>query len=112
MCKSSVSDFCKIPGTGGSHPKTKCFSPSLQLFLQNCLLDFFSGFHLLLVIIYVAPGMGFRCPGDGPFMSGWGAGWAVAGGEWKSQTGASEDGNALGSRDVVYLNKILCLYSR
>lgn len=46
---------------------------------------------------------GFRFPGDGPFTSGWGARWPVAGvgggeGEWKSQTRASGDGSALGSQ--------------
>lgn len=72
MCESFVSDLCKIPGAGGFTPEKKLFFSSLQLFLQNCFLDFFSGFRLLLEIIYLAPGMRFRFLGSDPFMSGWG----------------------------------------
>lgn len=107
--KASCQTFAKSLGRGFAPEKKNCFSPRLQLFLQNCFLDFFSDFHLFLEVTYLAPGTGFRFPGDGPFMSGWGVRWTGQGGEWKSQTRVSEDGSALGSQDVVYLSKILCL---
>lgn len=87
-----MSDLCKIPGSGTSSPEKNYFSPSLQLILQNCFLNFFSELHLLLEIIYLAPGMGFRFLEDGPLWQLEVQGGQWQGSEWKSQTGASEEG--------------------
>lgn len=63
-----MGDHCRILGQEFV-PAKIFFSPNLELFLQNCFLDF-SEFHLLLESARFGPRSRTRFPGGRSFMSG------------------------------------------